>query len=79
MTPGGDHVASFDVEQVEDIDENGELFAVIGAKIKPRKWVKKYESKVSERDKLKLKAGILHDGIDKEVHITQLVRFVLKD
>ena len=37
---GGDHVANFDAEQVEDIDENVELFAAIGTKIKPRKWVK---------------------------------------
>ena len=35
-TSGGDHVASFDVEQVEDIDENVELFAAIGTKVKPR-------------------------------------------
>ena len=32
MTPGGDHIASFDVEQVEDIDENVKLFAAIGTK-----------------------------------------------
>jgi len=35
VTPSGDHVASFDVEQVEDIDENVELFATIGTNIKP--------------------------------------------
>ena len=46
MTPGGDHAASFDAEQVEDIDENVKLFAAIGTKIKPQKWVKKYESQV---------------------------------
>ena len=34
VTPGGD-VASFNAEQVEDIDENVELFAAIGTKIKP--------------------------------------------
>ena len=44
MTPGEDHVASFDFEQVEDINENVKLFAVIGTKINPRKWVKKHES-----------------------------------
>ena len=33
MTPGGDHVADLDAEQVEDIDENIELFAAIGIKI----------------------------------------------
>jgi len=32
VTPGGDHVASFNVEQVKDIDENVELFAAIGIK-----------------------------------------------
>jgi len=35
VTLGGDHVASFDAEKVEDIDENVELFAAIGTKIKP--------------------------------------------
>ena len=35
VTPSGDHVASFDAEQVEDIDENVELFAAIGTKINP--------------------------------------------
>ena len=34
MTPGRDHVDSFNAEQVKDIDENVELFAVIGTKIK---------------------------------------------
>ena len=29
VTPGGDHLANFDAEQVEDIDENVELFAAI--------------------------------------------------
>ena len=62
MTPGRDHVASFDAEQVEDIDENVELFAALGTKIKPQKWVKKHESQVCDRDKLKLKAVDLHDG-----------------
>ena len=46
MTPGGEHVASFDAEQVEDIDENVELFAAIGIKINTRKWVKKHASQV---------------------------------
>ena len=35
VTPSRDRVASFDAEQVEDIDKNVELFAVIGTKIKP--------------------------------------------
>ena len=54
VTPGGDQ-QPIDAEHVEDIDENVELFAAIGTKINPRKWVKKHESQVDERDKLKLK------------------------
>ena len=38
MTSSGNHIASFDAEQVEDIDENVELFTAIGTKIKPRKF-----------------------------------------
>ena len=34
VTPGGDHVARIDTEQAEDIDENVELFATIGTKLK---------------------------------------------
>jgi len=41
--------------------------------------VKKRKSQVGERDKLKLKAVILHDGIGKEVYMTQLVRFAAED
>ena len=63
VTPGGDHVARADAEQVEDIDENVELFAAIGIKVKPRTWVKKHESQACDCDKLKLKAVILYDGI----------------
>jgi len=70
VTPGEYHVASVDAEHVDDIDENVELFAAIGTRIKPRKWVKKHESQVYDRDKLKLKAVVLHDGSDK-VHMTQ--------
>jgi len=76
VTPCGDHVASSDAEQVEDIDENVELFATIGTKIKPRRWVKKHESQVGNR--YKLKAIVLHDG-NKEVHMTQPVCFAAKD
>ena len=79
VTPGGDHVTSFDAEQVEDIDKNVELFAAIETKINPRKWVKKHESQIGERDKLKLKAVILHDGIRKEVHMTQPIQFAFED
>jgi len=76
VTPGGDHVASFDAKQVEEIVENVELFAAIRTKIKSRKWVKKHESQACDRDKLKLKA--LHDGSE-EVHMTQPGRFVVED
>ena len=79
MTLGGDYIASFDAEQVENIDENIELFAAIGIKINSRKWVKKHESQVGEHDKLKFKAVVLHDGIGKEVHMTQLIGFVAID
>ena len=71
-------MASFDVEQVEDIDENVELFADIGIKIKPRKWVKKHESQAYDRNKLKLKAVVLHDS-NKEVHMTQSARFAAEN
>ena len=76
---GEDHVVSFDAKQVEDIDENVKLFVAIGTKINPRKWVKKHESQVSERDKIKLKVIILYDSIDKEVHMTQPDRFAAED
>ena len=77
MSPG-DYVASFDAEQVADIDENVKLFAAIGTKVKPRKWGKKYESQACDRDKLKLKAVVLYDGSE-EVHMTQLDRFAAAD
>jgi len=35
VTLGGDHIAGFDIEQVEDIDENVALFAATGSKINP--------------------------------------------
>jgi len=79
VTLGGDHIAGFDIEQVEDIDENVALFAATGSKINPWKWVKKYECQVGERDKLKLKAVVLHDGIGKEFHMTQLIRFAAEN
>ena len=78
VTPGGDHVARVDTGHVEDIDENVELFAVIGTKIKPQKWVKKHESQACDRDKIKLKAVVLHDGSE-EVHMTQPDRFAATD
>jgi len=38
--------------------------------------VKKRGSQISELDQLKLKIVILHDGIGKEIHLTQPVEFV---
>ena len=70
VTPGGDHVAKIDAEQVEDIVEDVELFAAIGTK--------KHESQVCDCDKLKLKAVVLHDGRE-EVHMTQPDRFAAAD
>ena len=78
MTPGGDHVARVDAEHVEDIDQNVELFAAIGTKVKSRSWVKKHESQVCDRGKLKLKVVVLHDG-NEEVHMTQPSRFDVED
>jgi len=48
-------------------------------KLNSRKWVKKYESQVDELDKLKLKVIILHDGIGKDVNMTQAVGFIATD
>ena len=78
MTPGGDHVARVDTEHVEDIDENVELFAAIGTKVKPRSWLKKHEFQACDCDKVKLKVVILHDGHE-EVHMTQQDRFAAED
>ena len=78
VTPGGDHVARVDAEQVEGIDQNVELFAAIGTKVKPRSWIKKHESQACVCDKLKLKAVVLHDGRE-EVHMTQSDRFAAAD
>ena len=77
MTPGGDYVARVDAEQVEDIIEDVELFAAIGTKVKPHSWVKKHESQACNRDKLKLKAVVLHGR--EEVHMTQPDRFAAED
>ena len=40
--------------------------------------MKKLESQVGDRDKLKLKVVVLHDG-SKEVHMNQPVRFAAED
>ena len=53
------------------------MFAAIGTKVKPRRWVKKHEPQVGNRDKLKLKV-VLHDG-SKEIHMTQPVRFAAEN
>ena len=90
VTPGGDYIDGLDAKQVEDIDGDVklfvedidgdvELFAAIGIKINPRKWVKKHESQIGKRDKLKLKVVVLHDGVGKEVHMTQSVRFAAEN
>ena len=78
MTPGGDHVAQVDTEQVEDIAEHVELFAAIGTKLKPRTWVKNHESQACDRGKLKLKVVVLHDDSE-EIHMTQAGRFTVED
>ena len=78
VTPGGDQVVRVDTEQVEDIDENVELFAAIGTKVKSRTWVKKHESQACNRDKLKLKVVVLHNGSE-EVHMTQSDRFATEE
>ena len=41
--------------------------------------MKKHESKLDKRDKLKLKVVVLHDGIGKELHMTQPVRFAAEN
>ena len=46
VTPSGDHVTRVNAEQVEDINENVELFAAIGTKIKSRKWVRSMNLKL---------------------------------
>jgi len=78
VTLSRDHVARVDAEQVEDIVEDVELFAAIGTKVKPRSWLKKHESQACDRDKLKLKAVVLHDDRE-EVHMTQPDRFAAAD
>ena len=40
--------------------------------------MKKHESQIRDRDKLKLKAVVLHDGSE-EIHMTQLGRFAAED
>ena len=73
VSPDGDHVAGLDVEQVE---EDVELFAAIRNKINPQKWVNKYESQIGELDQLKLKIADLHGDRDEEAHMTQSVEFI---
>ena len=46
--------------------------------MKPQLWGKKHESQACDRDKLKLKAVVLHDGHE-EVHMTQSDRFTAAD
>ena len=72
VIPDEDHVVMINTKHVE-------LFATKGTKLNPWKWVKKRESQIGELDKLKLKTVILHNGISKEVHMTQSVGFVAAD
>ena len=60
VTPGRDRETKGDAEQVEDITKDVELFAAIGTKV--RLWGRNHESQACDRDKLKLKAVVLHDG-----------------
>ena len=76
MTPGGDHETKVDAEQVEDIAKDVEVLAATGIKVKPYLWGKEHESQACERNKLKLKAVVLHDGRE-EVHMTQSDRFAV--
>ena len=41
--------------------------------------MKKHGSQVGKLDQLKLKAIVLHDGIGKEIHMTQTVGFGATD
>ena len=41
--------------------------------------MKKHESQVGERDKLKLKVVVLYDSIGKEIHMTQPIRLAAED
>ena len=50
----------------------------MGTKKKITKWVKKHESQACDRNKLKLKAVVLHDSSE-EVHMTQPDRFAAED
>jgi len=79
VIPDREHVANFDIEQVEDIDENVELFTALGTKVKLQRWVKKPKSQVGDRGKFKLKVVVMYDSIVKEVHMTQPVWFAAKD
>jgi len=65
VIPGRDHVANSDIEQVEDIDKNVELFAALETKVKLWRWVMKHESQVGDREKFKLKVVVLYDSIVK--------------
>ena len=77
VTLGRDPVASLEAEQVEG---KVNLIAVEGTKKNSQKWVvKKRGSQIDELNQLKLKVVVLHDGIGKEVYMTQPVRFIHVD
>ena len=74
VTPGGDQVVSLDAEQNEG---KVNFIAAEGTKKNPQKWVvKKRESQIGDLDQHKLKAIVLHNGIGREIHMTQAVGFV---
>ena len=63
--------------------EHIDSIVVKGTKKNPQQLVKKSESQnrsaVGEIDKLKFKVVVLHDGIGKEVHMTQPFRLIATD
>ena len=78
MTQGGDHVTSLVAEHVEEKVVN--LIAFKRTKKNLQKWiVKNRGSQVGEFDQLKLETVLLHDDLDKEIHMTQSIGFVPAD
>jgi len=74
ISPGGDHVAVLDAEQVEQID----LITAKRTKKNSQKWVgKKREFQVDNLDQLKLKTVILYNDYDCKIYMTQPVGLVL--
>jgi len=77
VTPGENQVDNLNAKQIE---RKVNLVAAKRTKKNPKKWVvKKRGCQIGELDQLKLKTVVLHDGIGKEIHMTQLVGFVTAD